>query len=76
MRKYLLFVFAILLLSGCVAVPVYDSGYSYPAYGSYPYGYVSPSVSFSFSSFHGGHHGHHGGHGFHRGGHGFHGGRR
>jgi len=81
MKRILLLISVSLMLTGCVAYPVYDSGY-YPTYGSYPYGYVSPSVSLSFSSFHGGHRFHGGGHGFHGGGHGFrggghgHGGRR
>jgi hypothetical protein len=71
MKRLLLLISVTLMLTGCVAVPVYDSGY-YPDYGAYPYGYVAPSVSFSFSSFHGGG-GHDGGHdgGYgHGGGHG------
>jgi hypothetical protein len=68
MKKLLLLISVTLILTGCVAVPVYDSGYN-PDYGPYPYGYVAPSVSFSFSNFHGGG-GHDGGHGFRGGGHG------
>ena len=30
----------VLMLTGCVAVPVYDYGYYYPDYGAYPYAYV------------------------------------
>jgi hypothetical protein len=80
MKRVLILISVSLMLTGCVAYPVYDSGY-YPTYGSYPYGYVGPSVSLSFSSFHGGHGFHKGGHGFRGGGHGHgggygHGGRR
>jgi hypothetical protein len=80
MKKLLLLISVTLMLTGCVAYPVYDSGY-YPDSGPYPYGYVAPSVSLSFSSFHGGHgggYGHGGGRG-HGGGYGHgggHGGRR
>jgi hypothetical protein len=71
MRKLLVLLCVSLMVTGCVAVPVYDSGYYgyYPYYyGPYPYGYVGPQVSVFFA-------GHfHGGHGFHGGG--FRGGRR
>ena len=75
MKKLLFLTIVSLMLAGCVAVPVYDSGY-YPYYGPYPYpySYVGPEVSVFFPVFHGGH-GFGGGHGFH-GGNGFHGGRR
>jgi len=73
MKKLLFLIIVSLMLTGCVAVPVYDSGY-YPYYGPYPYGYVGPEVNVFVSGFHGGH-GFRGGHDF-RGGHGFHGGRR
>jgi hypothetical protein len=68
MKKLLFMAIVSLLLTGCVAVPVYDSGYYNPYYGPYPYGYVGPEVGVFVSGFHGGH-------GFH-GRHAFHGGRR
>jgi len=76
MKKRLFLISVLLLLTGCVAVPVYDSGYYYPDYyGSYPYGYVSPGVNVFVSGRYYGGHGFYGGrHGFHGGGHGFHGG--
>jgi hypothetical protein len=77
MKKVLILTMVSLMLTGCVAVPVYDSGY-YPYYGPYPY-YVGPEVSVFVPLFHG-RHAFHGGHGFHggnafHGGHGFRGGR-
>lgn len=66
--KKLLLICVALLLAGCVAVPAYDDGYYYPAYGPYPYDYWGPDV-FIVSGFHG--HRFHD-RGFHRGG--FHGG--
>ena len=65
MKKLLVLVLVSLMLAGCVAVPVYDSGYysyyPYPYYRPYPYAYWGPEVSVFFGpSFHGGH-GHHGG---------------
>jgi hypothetical protein len=73
MKKFMLLISLITLLSGCVAVPVYDSGYDYPYYDSYPYGYVGPNVNLFFTNGHYGHGFNHGG-GFHHGGGGFHGG--
>jgi len=70
MKKLLLLISVTLLLTGCVAYPVYDSGY-YPDSGPYPYGYVAPSVNLFVN---GGHEFHGGDHGFNGGGHGFHGG--
>jgi hypothetical protein len=81
MKKLLFLIIVSFMLLGCVAVPVYDSGY-YPDYGPYPYGgpyyygYAGPEVSVFVPVFHGGR-GFHGGHGFHGGGGfrgGFHGG--
>lgn len=85
MKKLLFLTIVSLVVTGCVAVPVYDSGY-YPYYGPYPYRYAGPEISVSVPIIHGGHvfnsghgfrggHIFHGGHGF-RGGHGSHGGRR
>ena len=67
MKKLLLPIVISLVLTGCIAVPVYDNGY-YPYYGPHPYGYMGPEVNFFFPGFHG--------HGFYGGEHGFHGGRR
>lgn len=78
MKKLLFMIIVALMVTGCVAVPVYESGY-YPYYGPYPY-YVGPELSVFIPVFHGGHsfhdgHSFRGGHGF-RGGHSFRGGRR
>ncbi|MBC8017962.1 MAG: hypothetical protein H7X83_05515 [Verrucomicrobia bacterium] len=73
MKKLLFLIIVSLMLTGCVAVPVYDSGY-YPYYGPYPFAYVGPEISVFVPFFHGGHD-FRGGHGL-RGGHGFRGGRR
>jgi hypothetical protein len=79
MKNLLFLIIVSLMLTRCVAVPMYDSGY-YPNYGQYSLGYVRPEVSIFVPFFHGGHdfrggHGFRGGHSF-RGGHGFRGGRR
>lgn len=71
MMKLLFLTIVSLMLAGCVAVPVYDSGY-YPYYGPYSYGYFGPDISVFVPVFPGGH-GFHGGRGF-RGGHDFRGG--
>ncbi len=77
MRRILVLIIVSLMLTGCVAVPVYDNGYYYPYpyygyYGPYPYVY-GPEVSVFFGSgFHDhgfNHHGFVGGHGFHGGRH-------
>ena len=60
MKKLLALLLVALTLAGCVAVPVYDSGYYYPYYGPYPYVYWGPEVSVFFAPGHQGHH-HHGG---------------
>jgi hypothetical protein len=70
MKKLLFLISVTLMLTGCVAYPVYDSGY-YPDSGPYPYGYVAPNVNLFVN---GGHEFHGGDHGFNGGGHGFHGG--
>ena len=88
MKRTLFLIVVSLLLTGCVAFPVYDDGYDYPYYSPHPYGYgyVNPGVNVFFSGGHGGHsfhggRGSHGGqgfrsgYGFYRGGHGFRGGR-
>lgn len=71
MMKLILTTIASLALAGCVAVPVYDSGYRYyTPYYPYPYVYSGPEISV-FVPLHGG--GHRGGHryyGGHGGGHG------
>ncbi len=67
MKKLLFPIIVFLILTGCVAVPVYDGGY-YPYNGPYHYYYSGPEVSIFVPGFYGGH-------GFH-GGHGFRGGRR
>lgn len=74
MRKFAILTTFAVMLSGCIAVPVYDSGYYYPYYAPYHYFYAGPEVSIFVPGFHGGA-------GFHRGpvfegGRGFHGGRR
>ena len=69
MKKLLFLISLMIMLSGCVAIPAYDDGYSYPDYGPYSYGYVGPNVNLFVSDFHGGHGFHHGGRGFHGGGH-------
>jgi len=71
MKILLVLIIVSLMVTGCVAIPVYDEGYYYPYYGPYPYGYVWPEVSVFVSGSHGGH-GFHGGHS----GFGSHGGRR
>lgn len=75
--KKLLLVLALLMLSGCVAVPVYDNGYYSPYYGyygPYPYLYGGTDVTFFISGSHGGHH-FRGGHVIHGSRHDFRGGR-
>ena len=73
--KRLLLISVALMMTGCVAVPVYESGYYYPYYyGPYPYGYPGPEVNVFVSGFHGRHFFHDSGRGFHDGGGGFHGG--
>lgn len=67
MKKLLFLIVVALMMTGCVAVPVYDSGY-YPYYGPYSYRYAGPEIRFFVPFVHGGY-------GFH-GGHGSHGGRR
>jgi hypothetical protein len=54
MKKFLILTIVSLMVAGCVAVPVYDSGYYYPYYGPYPY-YAGPEVSIFVPGFHGGH---------------------
>jgi len=61
MKKMLLLISLLTMLSGCIAVPVYDTGYNYPYYGSYPYGYVGPNVDLFLSGGYYGHGYHHGG---------------
>lgn len=74
MKKLLFMIFASLMLSGCVAVPVYDSGYYYPFYVPYSYFYAGPEISVFVPGFRGGHsHDFRGGD--FRGGRGSHGGR-
>lgn len=72
MKKLTLMAAALLVLSGCVAVPVYDSGYSYYGpYYPYPYAYSGPEISVFVPLYN--RHGHHGGYryyGGHGGGHG------
>ncbi|RQW90072.1 MAG: hypothetical protein EHM79_01550 [Geobacter sp.] len=64
MKKLLLLITVMVLLSGCVVYPgYYDSGY----YG-YPYGYVGPNINLHYG-FYGGR-GHYGGFSHHHGGHG------
>lgn len=63
MKKLLFLMIVSLMLTGCIAVPLYDSG-SYPYYGPYSYGYVEPEISIFVPGFYGGH-GFHGGRGFH-----------
>ena len=72
MKRLLFLIIFSLILTGCVAFPVYDSGYYYPYYAPYSYGYVGSEVSVFVPVFHG-RHSFHGGHGF-RGGHSFSGG--
>lgn len=72
MKKLLFLTIVALMLTGCVAVPMYDNGYYYPYYGPYPY-FAGPEISVFVPVFHG-RHVFHGGHGFH-GGEGFRGGR-
>lgn len=69
--KTLLLICVAFMLTGCVAIPVYDYGYYYPDYGPYPYVHVRPDINL-FLGFHGGHVFRGGGHGGGRGG----GGRR
>jgi len=67
MKKLLFLISLTIALAGCVALPVYDSGYDYPYYDSYPYGYAGPNVNLFLS---GGYYGHgHGGGGHWGGGH-------
>ena len=72
--KKLLLIGVVLMLAGCMAIPVYDDGYYYSGCGPYSCPYAGPDVDLFISGFYGGHHFHGGGHGFHSGGHGFHGG--
>jgi len=66
MKRLLFLTIVSLVLAGCVAFPVYDSGYYYPYYyAPYPY-YAGPEISVFVPLRHGGH-AFHGGHGF-RGG--------
>lgn len=58
--KTLIITLLALMLTGCVAYPVYDYGY-YPYYGPYPYSYVGPNIHFFYSDFYGGHRFHGGG---------------
>ena len=71
MKRVLALILVSLVLTGCVAIPVYDDAYyPYSYYGPYPYyyGYVQPEVSVFFGSgFYGHSHGYYGGHGFHGG---------
>lgn len=67
MKKLLILIIVSQILAGCIAVPVYDSGY-YPYNGPYHYYYTGPGVSVFVPGFYGGYR-------FH-GGHGFRGGRR
>ena len=61
MKKLLCLIIVSLMLTGCIAYPVHDSGY-YPYYGPYPYMYVGPEVNVIVPLFRGGT-GFHGGHG-------------
>ncbi|MDA8428586.1 MAG: hypothetical protein M0T70_04960 [Geobacteraceae bacterium] len=56
MKKFLPIVLC-LVLAGCVAIPVDDSGYYYPDYGyygPYSYSYPGPDVNIFYSGFYGG----------------------
>jgi hypothetical protein len=67
MKRLLLLVGIMLLLTGCVVYPGYDGYYDSGNYG-YPYVYGGPSFSFSYSHPYGGHGYYHGG--YYHGGHG------
>jgi hypothetical protein len=61
------------MVTGCVAVPVYESGYYPSYYGPYPYAYVGPELNVFVTGFHVRrfvHEAHfiHNGRGFHNGG--------
>ncbi len=76
MGKLLFLIIVSVMLTGCIAVPVYDDGY-YSHYGPRSYGYVAPEISIFVPFYHGGH-GYRGNHGFYggHGGRGSRGGRR
>lgn len=68
MKKILYLTIVSLMLTGCVAVPVYDSGYYYPYQRPYasPYLYVGPDITVFVPGVHFGH-GYYGSYGFHGG---------